>query len=115
LLKIHIIPYLTLLPEVRTASTTFPTASAGLLLEVPMTLAASIVPNLGARLVSSVEVVAANIQHLEEVTTALTALPMPVPTVVSMWEVARLREILHMASSSMCEIPVTVLRLEFIT
>jgi hypothetical protein len=69
LLKIHIIPNLTLLPEVCTASTVFPTASAGLLLEVPMALAASNVPDLGARLVSSVEVVAASIQHLEEVLT----------------------------------------------
>jgi hypothetical protein len=60
-LKIHIIPDLTLLPEVRTASTAFPTASAGLLLEVPTTLAASIVPDPGARLVCSVEAVVANI------------------------------------------------------
>jgi hypothetical protein len=64
----HIIPDLTLLPEARTASTAVPTASAGLLLEVP-----------GARLVYNVEVVAASIQHLEEVPTASTALPMPAP------------------------------------
>jgi hypothetical protein len=82
--KIHIIPDLTLLLEVRTASTMFPMASAGLLLEVPAALAASIVPDQGARLVSSVEVVAASIQHLEEVPTALMALPMPVPTAVAM-------------------------------
>jgi hypothetical protein len=64
----HIIPYLTIMPEVRTASTMFPTA-----------LAASNVPDPGARLVSSVEAVAASIQYLEEVLTASTALPMPVP------------------------------------
>jgi hypothetical protein len=79
LLKIHIIPDLTLLPEVRMASTMFPTASTGFLLEVPMALAASNVPDPGARLVSSVEAVAANIQHMEEVPTASTDLPMPVP------------------------------------
>jgi hypothetical protein len=77
--KIHIIPDLTLLPEVRTASTAFPTASAGLLLEVPMALVASNVPDPGARLVSSVEAMAACIQHLEEVPMALRALPMPIP------------------------------------
>jgi hypothetical protein len=79
LLKIHIIPDLTLLLEVHKVSTVFPTASAGLLLQVPMALAASNVPDPGARLVSSVEAVAASIQHLEEVPTASTALPMPVP------------------------------------
>jgi hypothetical protein len=62
----------------------FPTALAGVLLEVHMTLAASIVPNLGVRLVCSVEVVAASIQHLEEVPTASMALPMPVPTSAAM-------------------------------
>jgi hypothetical protein len=76
LLKIHIIPDLTLMPEVHMTSMAFPTASAGLLLEVPTTLAASIVPDPGVRLVCSVEVVAANIQHLEEVPTASTALLM---------------------------------------
>jgi hypothetical protein len=79
LLKIHIIPDLTLMPEVRTASTTFPMASADLLLEVPTALAASNVLDPDARLVSSVEAVAASIQHIEEVPTASTALPMPVP------------------------------------
>jgi hypothetical protein len=79
LLKIHIIPDLTLLPEVRTTSMAFQMALAGLLLEVPMALAASNVLDLGARLVSSVEVVAASIQHLEEVPMALTTLSMPVP------------------------------------
>jgi hypothetical protein len=43
----HIIPDLTLLPEVRTTSMVFPMASAGLLLELPMALAASIVPDPG--------------------------------------------------------------------
>jgi hypothetical protein len=81
-MKIHIIPDLTLLLEVATASTTFPTALAGLLLEVPMALVASIVPDPAARVVSSVEVVAANIQHLEEVPTTSTALSMLVPTAV---------------------------------
>jgi hypothetical protein len=57
----HIIPDLTLLPEACTASTAFPTASAGLLLEVPTALAASIVPDPGVRLVCSVEAVVANI------------------------------------------------------
>jgi hypothetical protein len=84
LLKIHIIPDLTLLPEVRTASTVFLTASAGLLLEVPTALVASIVPDPGARLVCSVEAVVASIQHLEEVHMASTALPMPVPTAAAM-------------------------------
>jgi hypothetical protein len=63
---------------------TFPTALAGLLLEVPTTLVASIVSDLGARLVCSVEVVVASIQHLEEVSTASMSLPMPVPTTVAM-------------------------------
>jgi hypothetical protein len=45
----------------------FPTALVGLLLEVPMALAASIVLDPGARLVCIVEVVVASIQHLEEV------------------------------------------------
>jgi hypothetical protein len=84
LLKIHIIPDLTLLLEVRTASTVFPTTSAGLLLEVLTALVASIVLNPGVRLVSSVEAVAASIQHLEEVPTASMALPMPVPTAAAM-------------------------------
>jgi hypothetical protein len=75
----HIIPDLTLLPEVCTASTAFPTTSAGLLLEVPTALAVSIVPDPSARLVSSVEAVEASIQHLEEVPTAWMALPMLVP------------------------------------
>jgi hypothetical protein len=79
LLKIHIIPELALLQEVRTASTTFPMTSAGPLLEVLTALTASNVLDPGARLVSSVEAVAASIQHLEEVPTASTALPMPVP------------------------------------
>jgi hypothetical protein len=90
-------------------------ASAGLLLEVPMALVTSIVSDPGAKLVCSVEVVAASIQHMEEVPTALTALPMLVPTAAAMMEVACLQEILHMASSSKREISVTVLRLEFIT
>jgi hypothetical protein len=77
LLKIHIIPELTLLSEVRTAS-------AGPLLEVLTALTASNVLDPGARLVSSVEAVAASIQHLEEVPTASTALPMPVPTAAAM-------------------------------
>jgi hypothetical protein len=84
LLKIHIILDLTLLPEVRTASTAFPTASVGLLLEVPTALAASIVPDPSARLVCSVQAVATSIQHLEEVPTASMALLMVVPTVVDM-------------------------------
>jgi hypothetical protein len=66
------------------ASTAFPTASAGLLLEVPTALAASIVLDLGARLVCSVEAVAVSIQHLEEVPTASTALPMLVPMAAAM-------------------------------
>jgi hypothetical protein len=77
LLKIYIIPDLTLLSEVRTTS-------VGLLLEVPTALATSIVSDPGARLVSSVEEVAANIQHLEEVPTTLTALPMSVLTAAAM-------------------------------
>jgi hypothetical protein len=84
LLKIHIIPDLTLLPEVRTASTAFPTASAGLLLKVPTALAASIVPDPSARLVCSVEAVAASIQHLKEVPTTSMALPMPFPMTAAM-------------------------------
>jgi hypothetical protein len=76
-LKIHIISDLALLPEVRTAS-------MGLLLEVPIALVVSIVPDPGARLVCSVEAVAASIQHLEEVPTASTVLPMPVPTAAAM-------------------------------
>jgi hypothetical protein len=93
----------------------FPTASTGLLLEVPMTLAASNVPNPGVRLVFSVEAVAVSVQPLEEVPTASMALPMPVPMAAATQEVAHLREILHVASSSMREIPVTILQLEFIT
>jgi hypothetical protein len=72
LLKIHIIPNLTLLPEVCTTSMAFPMASAGLLLEVPTALAASIIPDPSARLVFSVEAVVVSIQHLEEVPTAAT-------------------------------------------
>jgi hypothetical protein len=56
----------------------------GLLLEIPMALVASIVPDPGTRLVCSVEAVAASIQHLEEVPTASTALLMLVPTAVAM-------------------------------
>jgi hypothetical protein len=63
---------------------TFPTASAGFLLEVPMALVASIVSDPGVRLVSSVEAVAASIQHLEEVPTASMALSMPIPTAATM-------------------------------
>jgi hypothetical protein len=81
--KIHIIPNLTLLPEVHTASMAFPTASTSLLLEVPMTLAASNVPDPGVRLVFSVEAVAVSIQHLEEVPTASMALPVPIPMAVA--------------------------------
>jgi hypothetical protein len=84
LLKIHIIPDVTLLLEVPTASMVFPTASMGLLLEVLMPLAVSIVPDLATRVVSSVEAAAASIQHLEEVATASTALPMPAPMVAAM-------------------------------
>jgi hypothetical protein len=65
------------LPEVRTTS-------AGLLLDVPTALAASIVLDLGARLVCSVEAVVASIQHLEEVPTASMALPMLVPMATAM-------------------------------
>jgi hypothetical protein len=79
LLKIHIIHDLTLLLEVPAASTTFPTASVGLLLEVPMALATSIILDPAVRVVSSVKTVAASIQHLEEVPMASTTLPMPVP------------------------------------
>jgi hypothetical protein len=79
----HIIPDLTLLPEVRMASTALPTASVGLLLEVSTALVASIVPDPGARLICSVEAVAASIQHLEDVPTASTALPMLVPMVAA--------------------------------
>jgi hypothetical protein len=84
LLQMHIIPDLTLLPEVCTASTAFPTAMVDLLLEVPMALAASIVPDPGARLVCSVEAVAASIQHLEEVPTTSMALLMLVPMAAAM-------------------------------
>jgi hypothetical protein len=59
-------------------------ASMGLLLEVPMALVASIVSDPGARLVCSVEAVAASIQHLEEVHTASMALLMSVPMVATM-------------------------------
>jgi hypothetical protein len=72
------------LPEVCTASTAFPTAMVDLLLEVPMALAASIVPDPGARLVCSVEAVAASIQHLEEVPTTSMALLMLVPMAAAM-------------------------------
>jgi hypothetical protein len=47
-------------------------------------LAVSTVPDPGARLVCSVEAVAASIQHLEEVPMASMALPMPVPMAVAM-------------------------------
>jgi hypothetical protein len=70
--------------EVPTASTAFPTASVGLLLEVPTALAASIVPDPTVRVVSSVEAAATNIQHLEEVPTASMALPMSVPMAATM-------------------------------
>jgi hypothetical protein len=75
---------MTLLLKVRTTSMVFPMASTGLLLEVPIALAASIVPDLGARLVCSVEAVAASIQHLEEVPMASATLPMLVPTAAAM-------------------------------
>jgi hypothetical protein len=84
LLKIHIIHDLTLLLEVPMASTAFPTPLAGLLLEVPTALAASIVPDPAVRVVPSVEVAAASIQHLEEVLMTSTALPMSVPTAAVM-------------------------------
>jgi hypothetical protein len=64
LLKIHIIPDLILLLEVPTASTVFPTASTGLLLEVPTALATSIVPDPSARVVSSVEVTIHNLDSI---------------------------------------------------
>jgi hypothetical protein len=66
--------------DVPMASAAFPTASATLLLEVPMVSVTFIVPNPAARVESNVEAVAASIQYLEEVPLALTALPMPVPT-----------------------------------
>jgi hypothetical protein len=59
-------------------------ASVGLLLEVPTALAASIVPNPGARLVCSVKALAGSIQHLEEVPTTSMALPMLVPMAAAM-------------------------------
>jgi hypothetical protein len=65
LLKILIIPDLTLL------------------LEVPTVSAMSIDPNLATRVDSNVEVAVASIQHLEEVPISSTALPMPVPTVAA--------------------------------
>jgi hypothetical protein len=46
-----------------------------------MALATSIVPDPAARVVSSVEAVAASIQHLEEVPMVLS---MPVPSAVAM-------------------------------
>jgi hypothetical protein len=49
-----------------------------------MALAVSTVPDPGARLVCSVEAVAASIQHLEEVPMASMALPMPVLMAVAM-------------------------------
>jgi hypothetical protein len=58
--------------------------SVGLLLEVPTALVASIVPDPGARLVCSVEAVAASIQHLEEVSMASTTLLMLVPMAAAM-------------------------------
>jgi hypothetical protein len=84
LLKIHIILDLTLLLEVPTESPVFPTASVGLLLEVPTALVASIVLDPAARVVSSVKAAAASIQHLEEVPTASTALSMLIPMVAAM-------------------------------
>jgi hypothetical protein len=83
LLKILIILDLALLLEVPTASAAFPTASMALLLEVPTESVVTIVLNLAARVESSVEAAAASIQHLEEVPTASTALPIPVPMVVA--------------------------------
>jgi hypothetical protein len=62
LLKILIIPDLTLL------------------LEVPTVSAMSIDPNLATRVDSSVEVAVVSIQHLEEVPISSTTLLMPVPT-----------------------------------
>jgi hypothetical protein len=60
-----IIPDLTLLLlEVYTTSATFPTTSTTLLLEVPRAVATSIVPDLAARVESSVEVAVASIHHL---------------------------------------------------
>jgi hypothetical protein len=76
LLKIHIIPDLTLLLEV-------PTALMGLLLEVPTTLATSIISDPAVRVVYNVEATTASIQHLEEIPTTSTALPMSVPMVVA--------------------------------
>jgi hypothetical protein len=65
LLKIHIIPDLTLmLLEVPMASTAFPVALIALLLEVPTTAMVSIVPDLAARMESSVEAAMASIHHL---------------------------------------------------
>jgi hypothetical protein len=83
LLKILNIHDLTLLLEVLTASAAFPTTLAALLLEVPMVSVTSIVPNSTARVESGVEAAAASIQHLEEVPTTSTTLPMLVPTVVA--------------------------------
>jgi hypothetical protein len=83
LLKIHIIPDLTLLLEVPTASLAFPTAMAGLLLEVPTALAVSIVLDLATTVVSSVEAVAASSQHLEEAPMTSMAFPIPVPMVAA--------------------------------
>jgi hypothetical protein len=60
-----IIPDLTLLLlEVRMTLATFPAASTCLLLEVPRAAVASIVPDLTARVESSVEAVVASIDHL---------------------------------------------------
>jgi hypothetical protein len=50
-------------------------------LQVPTVSMASIVPNSAARVESSVEAVAASIQHLEEVPTASMALLMSIPMV----------------------------------
>jgi hypothetical protein len=66
LLKIYIIPNLTLLLlEVPTTSATFPATSTALLLEVPKVVVTSIVPDPTVRVESSVEAAAtANIHHL---------------------------------------------------
>jgi hypothetical protein len=55
----------------------------GLLLEVPTTLVTSIISDPAARVVYSVEATTTSIQHLEEIPTTSTALPMPVPTVAA--------------------------------
>jgi hypothetical protein len=65
LLKIHIIPGMTLLLlEVPTASAVFPVASTALLLEDPTADVLSIVADPAATVESSVEVAAVSIHHL---------------------------------------------------